>query len=39
MEGLIFGILRYSFGKEVISYNLIEQSDLVNKLNSFTFEP
>ena len=26
-------------GKEVISQNLIEQNDLVNKLHSFTFEP
>ena len=27
------------FGKEVISYNLIEQNVLDNKLHSFTVEP
>ena len=27
------------FGKDVISQNLIEQNDLVNKLHSFRFEP
>ena len=27
------------FGKEVISYNLTEKNDVMNKLHSFTFEP
>ena len=27
------------FGKEVISFNLTEKNDDMNKLHSFTFEP
>ena len=31
--------MMHIFGKEVISYNLIEQNLLENKLHSFTVEP